>query len=178
MRQTILDEIYDPRGLSFQGTRQRPYRWFGALTTYGVLLPDWGHLWSTGWSVTTAGRAIAAVQYISCLLYSVYENPVFSPWTPNGGSGPSCVGSFAGHLYLHRWLEPNVAFLKEFLSTTRVGDVLSQALARLVGQPEHDQASLSQADFPLCIAPHEARCDELPRRLEAVEQPGEFSWTK
>jgi hypothetical protein len=33
MRRTILDEIDDQRGLSFQGTGQWPYRWFGALTT-------------------------------------------------------------------------------------------------------------------------------------------------
>jgi hypothetical protein len=178
MRRAILDEIDDQRALSFQGTGQRPYRWFGALTTYGVLLPDLGHLWTTWWSVATVGQAIAAVQYISCLMYSVYENPVFSPWTPNRGGGPPCLWSFEGHLYSHRWLEPNVAYLKEFLGATRVGDVLSRAVDCLVGQPEHVQASLILADFPLCIATLEARCEELPWRLESIQQAGEFSWTK
>src|ERR1051325_10143518 len=40
MRKTIIEEINDQRGLSFQGARVRPYGWVGALTTFGVLLPD------------------------------------------------------------------------------------------------------------------------------------------
>jgi hypothetical protein len=111
-------------------------------------------------------------------MYSVHENPVFSPWTPNRGGGPLCLWSFEGNLYSHRWLEPNVAYLKEFLGATRVGDVLSRAVDRLVGPPEHVQASLIPADFPLCIETLEARCDELPRRLEVIRQGTEFSWTR
>jgi hypothetical protein len=64
VRQTIVEEIDDQRGLSFKGTKARPYRWIRALTTYGVLRPDVGHLWSAWWALDTVGRAIAAVQYI------------------------------------------------------------------------------------------------------------------
>jgi hypothetical protein len=68
MRQTILEEIDDQLGLAYQGSKARPYRWIGALTTYGVLLPDVYRVWGTWWSLDTVGRAIAAVQYISCLI--------------------------------------------------------------------------------------------------------------
>jgi len=35
MRESILDEIDDQRGLAFNGGMTRLYRWVGALTTYG-----------------------------------------------------------------------------------------------------------------------------------------------
>jgi len=69
MQQTILEEVDDQLGLAYQGSKARPYRWIGALTTYGVLLPDLVRVWSAWWSLDTVGRALAAVQYISCLIY-------------------------------------------------------------------------------------------------------------
>lgn len=178
MRQTILEEIDDQRGLHYQGSKARPQRWFGALTTYGVLRPDLDSLWTEWWTLSSVGRAVAAVQYISCLMYSEHENPVFAPWTPDRGGGPPCLWEFEGHLYEHRWLEPNVNFLKETLTVPKVSDVLVQAVRRLVGQPEHDAASAVQEDVPLCIEALEARCAELPQLLATVQQSTtELSWS-
>jgi hypothetical protein len=176
MRQTILEEIDDQRGLAFQGSRTRPYRWFRALTTYGVLLPDVERLWTAWWSLNTVGRAIAAVQYISCLMYAENENPVFAPWTPDRGGGPPGLWEFEGHLYAHRWLEPNVSFLKGILTPQRMSDLLAQAVERLVGQPEHEAAAAVQQDFPLCAETLEARCAELPQLLETIQQ-SRLSWS-
>ena len=178
MRQTILEEIDDQRGLAFQGSRIRPYRWFGALTTYGVLRPDLDRLWTEWWTLNSVGRAVAAVQYISCLLYPENENPVFAPWTPDRGGGPPCLWNLEGHLYEHRWLEPNVNFLGGILTLQRVGDALSQAVKRLVGQPECDAASAVQQDFPLCTETLKARCAELPRLLKTIQQSTmQLSWS-
>lgn len=172
MRQTILEEIDDQRGLSYQGSMARPYRWIGALTTYGVLLPEMDLLWKAWWSLETLGRAVAALQYISCLLYPENENPVFALWTQDRGGGPPCLWDFEGHLYTHRWLEPNVTFLKKVLNVPGVSEVFSRAVKCLVDQPEHSVAEVMQADFPLCIATLEARCAELPLLLETTtEEP-------
>jgi len=179
MRQTILEEIDDQRGLSFQGMNARPIRWFRALTTFGVLLPDVDRLWMAWWPLDTIGRSIAAVQYISCLMYSEYENPIFSPWTPNGGGGPPCLWEFEGHLYTNRWLDPNVTFLKGILSVAGVGDVLSRAVEHLIGEPEHEIAALVLADFPLCTTTLEARCAELPHFLGTTRQSTtDFEWSR
>ena len=178
MRQTILEEIDDQRGLAFQGSRTRPYRWFRALTTYGVLRPDVDRLWTGWWTLNTVGRAIAAVQYISCLMYTEKENLVFASWTPDRGGGPPRLWEFEGHLYAHRWLEPNVNFLKGFLTVQRVSDALVQSVERLVGQPEFDAATAVQQDFPLCTTTLKARCAELPQLLETVQQSSsELSWS-
>lgn len=62
----------------------------------GVLLPDLDQLWTAWWSLGTIGRAIAVIQYISCLMYASTENPVFVPWTPKGGGGPPVLWEFEG----------------------------------------------------------------------------------
>jgi hypothetical protein len=170
MREAILEEIDDQRGLAYRGTNAQPYRWIGALTSYGVLLPDVQRVWTAWWSLETVGRAIAALQYISCLMYPEGENPVFSPWTQHAGGGPPCLWEFEGHLYEHHWLEPNVTFLKENLNATGVSEVLKRAVERLTEQPEHEVAARVLTDLPLCIATLESRCAELPLLLQTTQE--------
>jgi hypothetical protein len=178
MRRVILDEIDPQCGLSFKGANARPYRWIRALTTHGVLFPDLQRLWNAWWSLDTAGRAISAVQYISCLMYSEYENPVFAPWTGERGGGPPCLWEFEGHLYAHRWLQPNVDFLKESLSVYTVSDLLVRAVNRLAGHTEFDTAAAIRDDFPLCKETVETRCAELPKFLETVQHSTtDFRWS-
>jgi hypothetical protein len=179
MRESVLQEIDAQRGLAYSGKGARPYRWFTALTTYGVLQADVDQLWTEWWSISTVGRAIAAVQYISCLMYRDNENPVFAPWTHDAGGGPPLLWEFGGHLYEHRWLEPNVGFLRRMLNPQEVSDVLSTAVARLGGLPEHERAVEVQSDVPLCAETLEARCLELPRFLETIQEPSKLlQWTK
>jgi hypothetical protein len=178
IRQAILDEIDDQRGLSYTGSRSRPYRWVRALTTYGVLRPDAQRLWNAWWSLGTIGRSVSAVQYISCLMYSERENPVFAPWTPDAGGGPPCLWDFEGHLYTHKWLQPNADFLKRNLSVHSVRDLLVRAVNDLAGHAEFDTAAAIQEDFPLCTETVETRCAELPIFLGTVQQStSDFSWS-
>lgn len=174
MRESILEEIDDQRELAYQGMNTGPYRWVRALTTYGVLLPNIERLWTSWWSIETVGQAVAAVQYISCLMYPENENPVFAPWTSDAGGGPPCLWDFEGHLYTHRWLDANVRFLRESLRAQEVGEVLNQAVARLVDEPELKIAEEVRSDFPLCVETLAARCDDLPRLLETTREPGKL----
>lgn len=179
MRQTILEEIDEQRGLSRKEKKARPYRWVEALTTYGVLRPDIDRLWDAWWLLGTVGRSIAAVQYITCLMYSESENPVFAPWTSDEGGGPPCLWEFEGHLYTHRWLRPNVDFLRKVLTVSGVSDALVRAVERLAGQPEHSVAGEILDDLPLCLETLESRCVELPRLLETTQKPSELlAWSR
>jgi len=172
IRESVLEEIDDQRGLSYQGSGARPYRWISALITYGVLLPDAERLWTAWCSISTIGQAVAAVQYFSCLMYQKSENPVFAPWTPQRGGGPPCLWEFAGHLYSHRWLEPNVAFLTRHVNPSLVSDLLDRAVRCLADQPEHRVAAEVHADLPLCAETLAARCAQLPHLLETIQESG------
>jgi hypothetical protein len=172
MRETLLEEIDDQAGLSFSGMNARPYRWVYALTTYGVLHPDLEELWTAWWALGTHGRAVAAVQYISCLAYGEDDNPVFAPWTREGGGGPPGLWEFAGHLNTHRWREPNVRFLARALDPSRVIEVLRSAVARLATAAEGDQASLVLAGLANRGRVLAHRCEELPRILAENREPG------
>lgn len=177
MRESILEEIDDQRGLTFSGMTSRPYRWIRALTTYGVLLPDIERLWNEWWSTKTVGKAAAAVQYISCLMYSNNENPVFAPWTPDRGGGPPCLWEFEGHLYSNRWLENNVAFLKKSLSPESARRVLERSVEILANEPEQEVALEIQEDWPLCEETVASRCEELQRTLATISESGRlFEW--
>jgi hypothetical protein len=172
MRRSILEEIDDQRGLIYSGTGTRPYRWVVALTTHGVLFPDVDRLWTDWWSGLTIGRAVAILQYVSCLMYPQNENPVFAPWTPERGGGPPCLWEFGGHLYTHRWLEANVDFLRQTLNPRSASEILTHAVQCLAGQPECGAAADIQADIPLCLETLTARCAELPNLLETEQTPG------
>lgn len=175
MRSSILEEIDDQRGLSYSGSGTRPYRWVTAVTTHGVLFPDIEHLWQEWWSIATVGRAVATVQYVSCLIYPQHENPVFAPWTPEGGGGPPCLWEFGGHLYAHRWLEENVRFIRQALNPQRVKEVLGLAVSRLVGESEYKIAAEVLANLPVCADTMAARSAELPTILETTSKPGRLN---
>jgi hypothetical protein len=177
MRQSILEEIDDQRGLVYQGSGTRPYRWFLAMATHGVLLPDVDRLWTAWWSLTTVGRSIAAVQYASCLIYPERANPVFLPGTREEGGGPPCLWEFSGPLYTSRWLEPNVNFLQGVLTVAAVHDVLKRAVERLLGQPEHDAAAQVQADLTSRTPTLTARCSELPKLLAKNQPVASLTWS-
>jgi hypothetical protein len=171
MRDSIIEEIDDQRGLTSQGMGARAYRWIGALATHGVLFPDVERLWMDWWSLETSGRAIAAVQYISALMYPVDENPIFAPWTHQGGGGPPCLWDWAGDLFEHRWRVENVTFLERALTPDAVGDVLRSAAQRLEQHPEGPIASRVLADLPARADLLAARGAELPRLLATIQKP-------
>jgi hypothetical protein len=172
MRRSILDEIDKQRGLAYRGSRAkaRPYHWVYALTTYGVLLPDIESLWTAWWALGTTGRAVAAVQYISALMYPDDGNPIFAPWTPDEGGGPPNLWEFEGHLYSHRWQEQNVAFLRRSLNASAVGEVLARAVKELEGEPEHEVAARVLAEMPARTEMLTARCANLPNLLATTQE--------
>ena len=97
---------------------------------------------------------------------------MFAPWTPNGGGGPPCLWGFEGHLYTHRWLEPNVTFLKGALNVPGMTEVPIRAVDRLIGHSEHELAAGIREDLPLLTDTLQVRCAELPRLLETTQEPG------
>ncbi len=169
MWNAILEEINDQRGLHYESAQARPYRWIRALTSYGVLRPDIHLLWNEWWSLKTIGRSVAFLQYVSSLMYAENENPIFAPWTPNGGGGPPNLSEFAGHMYKHRWLPANVEFLRSRLATNVIEKNLHKAVQTLQSESEHSVAAEMETDWPLCVDLFERNCAKLCLDLATKE---------
>jgi hypothetical protein len=152
----------------------RPYRWIRALTTYGVLLPDVGNLLTAWWGLATHGRAVAALQYVSALMYPDDANPIFAPWTRTEGGGPPRLWNFTGHLYSHRWQDENVGFLRQALTVAAVSDLLGRAVDVLAKAPEHDAAARMLSDLPHRRDLLAARCRDLPTLLAQTEEADDW----
>jgi hypothetical protein len=110
------------------------------------------------------------VQYISALMYPNEANPIFASWTRDEGGGPPCLWQFDGNLNSHRWLEPNVDFLRRTLNVPAVTDVIRRCGEALKGEREHEVAGRMLADVPGRIETLAARCAELPNLLATTQQ--------
>ena len=171
LRESILEEME---------ARRDPHRLLGAMMTYGVLRPDIERLWTAWWSVESIGRAVTALQYASCLIYSDDENPFFAPWTPEAGGGPPVLWDFEGHLYAHRWLDPNLEFLRHALTPATLSHLITGALERLADEPEQLIARQMTADLPDRLVRVQSRCLELPERLGTIPnlETTSFEWRR
>jgi len=84
---------------------------------------------------------------------------------------------FEGHLYSHRWLEPNVSFLKRALNPRCIREALTRAVIKLRNEPEYEAALGILEDVELCGKTLQSRCSELPRILELMPENGQLDWT-
>jgi hypothetical protein len=168
MSGSILEEIDAQNSLRFEGYPAAPYRWIQALMTHGVIASDMEHLWMDWWSVSTIGRAVAAVQYVSCLVYPKNANPVFAPYTREKGGGPPCLWEFDGYSNDCNWKIQNVEFLQRlFRDSKMVISVIQHAVDRLSQHGGFLTAQQLLADSQLPSANLKLRgpAETLPERL-------------
>jgi hypothetical protein len=171
MRDSILEEIDAQDRLRFEGYPAAPHRWIRALTTYGVIAPDIEHLWMNWWSISTIGRAISAVQYVSCLVYPKDSNPVFAPWTREKGGGPPCLWEFDGYLYESTWKSQNVEFLQRLFRDPQI--ILSVIRRVVFSLSQHDgfftaQQLLADSESPSANLKLRGTAETLSERLAAL----------
>ena len=69
MRDSLLERIDREDSLSHAGVRATAYAWFYRLGAFAVIFPELEPLWRAWWRFETPGQAVAALQYLSCLLY-------------------------------------------------------------------------------------------------------------
>lgn len=172
MKGSILEEIDAQNGLYFEGYPATPYRWIGALMTYGVIASDIEHVWTDWWSVSTTGRAIAAIQYISCLVYPKDSNPIFARYTRERGGGPPCLWEFDGCSRESTWKIQNVEFLQKLLADPKVVlSVVSRAVDRLAQHTELQTAQQVLADSNFSVERLSDRLLAFPDILATGAEP-------
>lgn len=147
MRDSILDMIDRETNLSHRGSLATPYAWTEGLGSFAVIFPDLKSLWRIWWRFETPGQAIAALQYASAFMYEEDRNPVFAPWTPDGGGGPLCPWETDGVIYDQSWQAENVAFFKSTVTPDFIRNALVRAAKLLNGIIDSDVPSKMLADF-------------------------------
>ncbi len=135
--------------------------WIGRFNTLGIVAPIIPEIWRTWWSLDTPGRCVSAIKYASGLVYFSGENPIYQPWTcKDGGGGPYLTESDAG-IFDRGWLEANLAFLQQTLTSDYIAERVSAAAANLSDEPEGGMAREIAADA-------QARLDVIALRIEAL----------
>jgi hypothetical protein len=171
-RDSFLVRLDQERGFVYQASRTPAYGWTARFNSLGLVMPRIDLLWNTWWSLDTPGRAVAAVQYLSGLMYFEGENPFFGCWNPaEGGGGPSLIGNDS-LLCDAGWMDENVQFLQETLNEHFVTQRLGQALDVLRDEPEYPKAERIGHDLAERIDIVASRVKELPLLLSKPDAQG------
>lgn len=121
------------------GSGSSPYRWFSYFNDFTMAFPYLDYVWERWWSLPNEPLTICMVQYASCLLYDIRENPVFAPRTPEKGGGPpEGFWHKQGLIYDPIPHPKNLLFLKSVLSVEYVHQKLIEASEK-VSDPENSR---------------------------------------
>ncbi len=173
LRDSFLDRLDRERGLEYRAAQTPAYGWMARFNSAATIVPQIALLWDAWWSLESPGQAVAALQYVSGLMYFDGENPFFGPWTPDEGGGGRCLWRDDTQIGEAGWLPENVEYLKSVLTVDFVGAKVDAAVERLRDEPEYARVlpvSESLRDRQELIA---SRIEELPTHLL---RPGDDSW--
>jgi hypothetical protein len=145
--------------------------WIDRFNSLGIIMPRIDMIWNEWWKLATPGRAVAALQYCSCLMYFDGENPLFDVWK---GVSPPLWTNDGFFFSDEAWREDNQAFLSQNLTTEFVIAKVEQATAVIESEPEREKACRLVADLPQCRQLIAERVRELPLRLR---DPGANEWS-
>lgn len=164
-RDSFLARLDAERGFVYAGSKTPAYGWMARFNSLGVVAPRIDLFWGPWWSLDTAGRAVAALQYLSGLMYFEGENPLFGRWTQDQGGGGPYMWENDSNIHEAGWTPENVEFLAGVLTAEFVEDRVAAAADRLGGEPEAEKARLLVDDLARCRELVELRVAELPRLL-------------
>jgi hypothetical protein len=173
----FLGAIDRGQRLRSEGSGAYAYGWFYELGSFATVCPGFEPLWREWWNLNSEGRAIGALQYLSCLMYENNANPVFSPWNPDkGGGAPPLWADTMGGVNDRPWNAANIAFLKNALDADRLFASIDPCLERLSNPEDRQIAERMKTDFAAQRTLLEFRIEELPVIL-ASEYHGSSKWT-
>jgi len=137
------------------------FGWFRELGSFATVYPGLPQLWHNWWNLETGGRAIGALQYISCLMYEDTDNPIFTLWTTGLGGGLPRLWEDAMSVNDQPWDPENVRFLKEVLVPERLLVAIDRSLERLTNAEDRQIAAQMKSDFASQRTLLELRIEQL-----------------
>lgn len=160
MRVSILSRLSTVTSLQVNAPGEMEV-WVDYLAGYGTVWADFSILLRDWCSVSTIGLAIAAIQYLSLLVYEDAEHPLFQRWADRlGGAAPL---PWAGKDV--PWLRDNVSALQQMLQGTGARDWMARAVDRLKGHADESLARLILDDMDLQPYRVESRTRDLAMHM-------------
>jgi len=164
-RDSFLERLDAERGFVYSGSKTPAYGWMYRFNSLGLVMPGIERIWDPWWSLDTPGRAVAALQYCSGLMYSESDNPLFGAWTQDEGGGGPYLWENDSHVFDAGWLKENLDFFGATLTAGLVEERVVSAVARLKGEPEWEKGRRLEDDLPRCLDRVTLRAVELPLLL-------------
>lgn len=159
---SFLARLDAERGFVYSASKTPAYGWMGRFSSLGIIMPGIENIWNAWWSLDTPGRAVAALQYCSGLMYFEWdENPLFGKWTQTEGGGGPYLSNNDSYIYQAGLLAENLAFLTKTLTVGFVNDRVESAVDRLRGEPEWETAKRLTTDLPKSQVAIQMLIDEL-----------------
>lgn len=77
-RDSLLDRIDLEREVELAGKAASvPHGWISRFNSLGIVIPVIHNAWNAWWSLETVGRSVAAIQYLSGLMYFEGDDAIF-----------------------------------------------------------------------------------------------------
>ena len=176
-RRGILDSMARENSLEHTGMQSTPYRWIHHLASYGTIWDDVETLVREWREMRVEGYAICCLQYFSSLAFRTYENPVFSPWTGEGGGGPPLFWVYESLGFQECWKEKNLEFFRHFLTVEEVKSWAAEAAQVVREHPHRNRARLVVEGISTTPGRVESRLADLFRYLGTPSRPEVWEWS-
>lgn len=105
---SFLERLDAERGFVYSGSKTPAYGWIFRFNSIGIIMPLTELLWTSWWSLDTPGRAVAALQYCSGLMYRDENNPLFGTWTRDHGGGGPYLWENDSNIHDAGWMKDNL----------------------------------------------------------------------
>jgi hypothetical protein len=174
-RDSFLERLDRERGFISAGWKTPAHGWIHRFNSVGLIMPRIDLLWNPWWEVDTPGRAVAALEYCSGLMYFEGDNPLFEAWTRGHGDGGPDLWANDSQIYETGWMVENIEFLTTTLNVDYVNGRVAKAAARLKDEPEWENAQRLVDDLPEAQELLALRVTELPQLLS--KPPSGVGWS-
>ncbi len=171
----LLDRLDLERDFVFERPGAASQAWIWRFNSLGIVAPIIPDLWRSWWAFDGHGQAVSAIKYVSGLIYLRDENPIYLPWTPDEGGGGPCLISSDASIYDRGWLQSNLSFLQETLTSGYVIERALAAASKLRDSPEAAMARRVAEDGKARADMIALRIDDLAANLARTE-PGKDRW--
>jgi hypothetical protein len=175
-KDSFLARLDQERGFVYRASNTPAYGWMCRFNSLGIVMPRIDLLWDSWWAIETPGRAVAAIEYLSGLIYPTGQNPLFPAWNAQDGGGDPPMFGHDSSIADSGWMDENTSFLRDVLTPGFVVEMLRRAVRSLATEAEYQLARQLEDDLPNRLNVVEARVTQLPALLSKANVA--TTWTE